>query len=270
MTLRRFTAVQFRRPMNRGLNRPFLVIGASEGDGARTPVVVKCRAGYGDRPEAMLRELFSLLLARELGLKAPEPVFVSPPDGFDWAVVDYAEHAELIRQSVGWNLGTIHLGDAWKPWVQGGAPRSLAATTLETAYAFDGMVQNSDRETENPNLLWRGEELALLDFDKAFAFLRKEEGEDRPWRNTLHRQNLSRHCLQTHLPSMEQGKIVGRELWDAFEEWWLRRPDGKIAEAIAEELADPDLDLPRMEEYLTKLAAETDDFFHFLTEASRR
>jgi hypothetical protein len=171
---------------------------------------------------------------------------------------------------MGWNLGTIHLGDAWKPWVQGGAPRSLAATTLETAYAFDAMVQNSDREPENPNLLWRGEELALLDFDKAFAFLRTEEGEDRPWRQTLNRQNLSHHCLHPHLPPIEKVKILGRDLWDVFEEWSLERPGGKIAATIAEELADPDLDLPRMEEYLTKLTAETDDFFHFLTEASRR
>jgi hypothetical protein len=35
-------------------------------------------------------------------------------------------------------------------------------------------------------------------------------------------------------------------------------------------LADPDLDLSRMEAYLMKLSAATDDFFRFLTDASRR
>ncbi len=73
MHLRRFTAVQFRRKMERGLNRPFLVMGAPLGGGERCPLVVKSRAGYADRPEAMLKELFALLLARELGLNAPEP-----------------------------------------------------------------------------------------------------------------------------------------------------------------------------------------------------
>ena len=217
----------------------------------------------------MLRELFSLLLAQELGLTAPEPVFVAIPKGFDWAAADYPEHARLIRQSVGWNIGTIHLGDAWKPWVQGGAPRSLTAATLETAYAFDAMVQNSDREPDNPNLLWRGDELALLDFDKAFAFLRSGEGEDRPWRKTLHRQNLSRHCLHAHLPALNQGETLGKELWEAFEEWGLEKPDGRIASTIAEKWADPDLDLPRIEDYLNKLSTTIDDFFHFLTETSR-
>lgn len=268
MELRHFTAVQFRRPMNRGLNRPFLAIGSCGGE--RLPIVVKGRAGYADRPEAMLRELFSLVLARELGLTAPEPVLVEIREGFDWAAAEYPDHAEIIRRSVGWNVGTIHLGEAWKPWIQGSAPRSLSAVTLESAYAYDAMVQNTDREPDNPNLLWRGEELALLDFDKAFGFLRLEEGEERPWRKTLMRQNLDRHCLHRHLPALGEGQIIGQDLWDAFEEWWMGRPAGRISAAIAEEMADPDLDLPRMEAYLTKLSAATDDFFQYLTEASRR
>lgn len=114
----------------------------------------------------------TLLLAREPGLTAPEPVLVELQDGFDWAAADHPDHAELIRQSIGWNVGTIHLGDAWKPWIQGSAPRSIPDVTLESAYAFDAMIQNSDREADNPNMLWRDKELALLDFDKAFALRR--------------------------------------------------------------------------------------------------
>jgi len=269
MTLRRFTAVQFRRPMNRGINRPFLAIGQPEDGGNRCSIVVKSRAGYADRPDAMLRELFGLLLARELGLTAPEPVLVEIQEGFDWAAADHPEHAELIRRSIGWNVGTVHLGDSWKPWIQGSPPRSLADETLETAYAFDAMVQNSDREADNPNMLWRGEELALLDFDKAFAFLRLEKHEDRPWRKTLIRQNLDRQSLYFHLPAIGDDKILGRNLWDSFEEWWLVNPSGCLSSEIASGLADPDLDLPRMEAYLMKLSAVTDDFFRFLTDASR-
>ena len=37
---------------------------------------------YADRPDSMLRELFALMLARELGLTAPEPVLVELQDGF--------------------------------------------------------------------------------------------------------------------------------------------------------------------------------------------
>lgn len=95
--LRRFTAVQFRRPMERGLNLPFLVIGQPAEGGERCPVVVKSRAGYADRPEAMLKELFALLLARELGLTAPEPVLVELLPGFDYGATDFPGYPERIR-----------------------------------------------------------------------------------------------------------------------------------------------------------------------------
>ncbi len=269
MHLRRFTAVQFRRKMERGLNRPFLVMGAAQDGGERCPLVVKSRAGYADRPDAMLKELFALLLARELGLNAPEPVMVEIPEGLDWAAADYPEHAELIRRSLGWNVGTVHLGDAWKPWNKGIAPRSIPVEALEIAYAFDAMVENSDREADNPNLLWRGDELAVLDFDKAFGFLRTGENEARPWRNALVRLNLERHCLHSYLPERKEGEILGVPLWDAFEAGCLGRPAAGISAAIVEEFPDPNLDLKRIEHYFTKLASDPEDFFRYLTDASR-
>ena len=269
MKLRRYTAAQFRTPMKRGLNRPFLVLGEAHDGSGRSPLVVKSRAGYADRPEAMLKELFALLLARELGLKAPEPVLVEIPVGFDWGLADHPDHASLIRQSVGWNVGTVHLGESWKPWMQGSPPRSIKAETLETAYAFDAMVENPDREADNPNMLWRGDELAVLDFDKAFCFLRGGNNESRPWQKALVRLNLERHCLFPHLPTVEDGKVLGAALWDAFEEWCLVAPVGEISAEIASGFVDPDLDLPQIEAYLKKLSAAAEDFFGYLTDASR-
>jgi len=254
--------------MKRGLNRPFLVIGQSGKE--RETLVVKSRAGYADRPEAMLKELFALLMARKLGLNAPEPVLVELLPGFDFGASDHDGYPELIQQSHGWNVGTVHLGEDWKPWIQGSKPRSITDAKLEDAYAFDGMIQNSDREPDNPNMLWKGSELAVLDFDKAFAFLRIEEAEDRPWRKTLVRQNLSRHCLHQHLPEPAEGEVIGAALWAEFEGWWLGNPSGRISAEIAAGMADPDLDLPRLEDYLRKLSSATEDFFQYLTDASRQ
>lgn len=270
MKLRRFTAVQFRSPMKRGVNLPFLVVGASQDDGKRCPLVVKSRAGYADKPEAMLRELFSLLLARELGLNAPEPVLVEIPEGLDRAAADHPEYAELIRQSIGWNVGTVHLGESWKPWSKGIAPRSIPLETLETAYAFDAMVENADREADNPNLLWRGSELAVLDFDKAFGYLHLEERESRPWRNVLGRLNLERHSLHSYLPDKKEDEILGFFLWGVFEDWCLGKSAPGLSAAIKEGFPDPNLDLKRIEAYLTKLSADPEDFFRYLTVASRQ
>ncbi len=114
-----------------------------------------------------------------------------------------------------------------------------------------------------------GERARRLDFDKAFAFLRLEEHEDRPWRKTLIHQNLNRHSLYPHLPALGDGKVLGQNLWDSFEEWWLGNPTGRLSSEIGSGMADPDLDLPRLEAYLKKFAVAADDFSPFLTDSSR-
>lgn len=83
MSLRHFTALQFRHPMARGLNLPFLVNAQEDGQSERETLVVKCHAGYGHHMELVVRELFSLLLARQLGLTAVEPVIVNLVPGLD-------------------------------------------------------------------------------------------------------------------------------------------------------------------------------------------
>ena len=190
--------------------------------------------------------------------------------GFDYTATDHDGYPELIKESPGWNVGTVHLGEDWKPWIQGSKPRSIPDEILEDAYTFDGMIQNSDREPENPNMLWRGDKLAVLDFDKAFAFLRTEEAEERPWRKTLVRQNLKRHCLHQHLTELADGEVVGAAIWAEFEGWWHGSPSGSISADIAAGMLDPDLDLPRLEDYLRKLSSATEDFFQYLTDASRK
>lgn len=149
------------------------------------------------------------------------------------------------------------------------ALRDFPSETLETAYVFDAMVENPDREAANPNLLWRGDELAVLDFDKAFGFPRMGEKDARPWRSVLLRLNLERHCLHSHLPERKDGEILGICLWNAFEEWCLGKPSAELSAAIAEGFPDPNLNLKRIEGYLTKLVSEPEDVFRYLTDASR-
>lgn len=72
------------------------------------------------------------------------------------------------------------------------------------------------------------------------------------------------------MPQYVDNQCVGANLWGNFEEWRLENQPGQISEQVREAFADPDLDLPRIESYLIKLASATEDFFSFLTEASRR
>jgi hypothetical protein len=271
MPIPRYIAMQFRRPMERGLNRPFLVLGSEEGnpDSAKAPLVVKSNSGFGHRSEIVIRELFALLLARKVGILVPEPVLVRFPDGFEYGAAEHPEFADLIRQSPGWNLATVHLGNSWKPWSNTTPPKSILREDLETAFCFDAMVQNTDRRAENPNLLWKGKQLALIDFDKAFGYIRTFEAEAQPWRKALIQQNLAGHCLHRHLVPLGDGELRGKSLWEAFVGWRVDTGADTISGEIGTGLADPGLDLPLFESYLIKLEAHTQDFFQYLTELSR-
>ena len=266
-----YLAMQFRSPMKRGLNRPFLVLGSAEGDpdGPRILLVVKSNAGFQNRMEIVLRELFALLLARKVGILVPDPVFVRFPDGFEYGAAEHPEFADLIRQSPGWNLATVHLGNSWKPWPNTTPPKSIVREDLETAFCFDAMVQNTDREPENPNLLWKGKQLALIDFDKAFGYIRTFEADAQPWRRALVQQNLTGHCLHRHLAALGDGELRGKSLWEAFVEWRVETGADAISREIGTDLADPGLDLPRFESYLMKLEAHAEDFFRYVTELTR-
>jgi len=268
IVIRKFEAVQFRGKLQRGLNRPFLVIGQPQNGGSRELLVAKSRAGYSDRPEAMLRELFCLMLARALGLRSPEPVLVHFQVGWEFSAADFPDIADLIKKSIGWNLATVHLGEGWKQWTSGEMPPSVPMSAVEGVYAFDAIVQNADREQENPNLLWRRQDLACFDFDRAFPFLRDYANDSHPWRKALRRQNLYRHCLHSTLHSRSGSGLIGETLWDTFNEWWLRYREKHLSGAVGDAFEDTALDLPLMEEYLEKFAVATEDFFQYLTAAT--
>ena len=118
-----YTATRFQQPMERGVNRPMLIQGESQEDGKRTDIVLKCKAGYADAPECLLREHVAYQLARRLGITTPEPVWVYVPEGLSWSAAEYETHRELLERSVGWNFGTIHLGNEWKPWISRNAEK---------------------------------------------------------------------------------------------------------------------------------------------------
>ncbi|GHC52951.1 HipA family kinase [Roseibacillus persicicus] len=269
MSLRHFTALQFRQPMARGLNLPFLVTAQEGGQSKRETLVVKCHAGYGHRMELVMRELFSLLLARQLGLTTVEPVVVNLVPGLEFGAMDYRNHngkdyVDLIERSHGPNFATVHLGSDWKQWLDTKPPQSIPKEEINAAYAFDAMVQNSDRRSDNPNLLWRGEELAMLDFDKAFSHITSLRDEDRPWRKALPMMQLSAHCLFPHL-RLDPDKGLANGLWDSFEEWNLQHGDSELHLMISGAFPSSSLDFSELSAYFERLSVGVDDFFGYLT-----
>jgi hypothetical protein len=117
---------------------------------------------------ALVAEVIVAELAESLGLRVPVRSLVRfaedlPSDD------ENDELADLLRASAGVNLGFQYLDGA-----DGFAPAADVARVSEDEAAkilwLDGLTTNPDRTARNPNLLWRGGELWLIDHGAALGF----------------------------------------------------------------------------------------------------
>jgi len=151
------TAARYLVPLREGGSLPAVV----EDDGGRL-WVAKFR-GAGQGPLALVAEIIAAALGRGLGLPVPETVVL----GLDAAIgrnEEDPEIRELLLASVGDNLGVAFLPEAlpFDPAAEP-PPAGLAARVV----AFDAFLQNVDRTARNPNLLWSGGTLWLIDHGAA-------------------------------------------------------------------------------------------------------
>jgi hypothetical protein len=123
--------------------------------------------GAAQAPASLVAEIVVGALADALGLSVPVRVLIDiPPD----VPVDdpHQELGDLIRRSVGRNLGFLYLSGArsFQPTDVPLVDRQLASKIVW----LDGLVQNPDRTVKNPNLLWSDGALLLIDHGASLGF----------------------------------------------------------------------------------------------------
>lgn len=127
--------------------------------------VIKFR-GAGQGKKALIAELIGGELARLIGLKMPELVFMNLDDSFSKTEPD-EEIQDLLRFSVGLNLGLHFLSGSitYDPLV------SVAdALTASKVVLLDSIITNVDRTHKNTNLLNWNKELWLIDHGASMYF----------------------------------------------------------------------------------------------------
>lgn len=257
--LRRVEATRYVVPLREGGSLP-AVVEADDGQA----YVVKFR-GAGQGPRALVAEVVAGELARTLGLAVPELVIV----GLDPAVgrnEGDPEIQSLLLASAGDNAGlkllpgAIGFDAAARP---ADAARRIDATTAARTVAFDAFVQNVDRTAKNPNLLWSGGALWLIDHGAALYW-------QHDWDGGLAGHDSKFPLSARHVLLPWAGSI-------AAEAAWLRAglTDGAIAAAVA---AVPDawwIDPPALTPaefragFVARLRARRDAMDGFIAEAER-
>ena len=127
--------------------------------------VLKFR-GAGQGPKALIAELIGGEIARILGFRIPELVFVNLDEAFGRTEPD-EEIQDLLKFSVGLNLALHYLSGAitFDPTV------TLVDAKLASQIVWlDALLTNVDRTVRNTNMLMWHKELWLIDHGAALYF----------------------------------------------------------------------------------------------------
>lgn len=160
LEIRTVNVVQYIKPLREGGSMPAIVKADDD-----FLYVLKFR-GAGQGKKALIAELLGGELARAIGLKMPELVFMHLEDTFSQTEPD-EEIQDLLKFSVGLNLGLHFLSSAitYDPLVS-----KINALTASKVVLLDSLISNIDRTAKNTNLLDWNNELWVIDNGASFYF----------------------------------------------------------------------------------------------------
>lgn len=186
--------------------------------------------GAAQGPGVLASEVICSSLARSLGLNVPNHVLLHLEN--DTPTQDKNDElADHIVRSVGCNLG-IEILDETADFTINDVERVPVADQSAVLW-LDGLVQNTDRSPQNPNMVWSKDKLWLIDFGAAlpFQYSAAPITEDMPYRAgsylTMHVfSNAAKHD-KWNVYDEQFASIVTREVLEGalagVPEQWLRR-----------------------------------------------
>ncbi len=138
--------------------------GLAEGDDGHK-YVIKFR-GAAQGPKVLMAELIGGEIARALGLKVPELVFVQFDEVFGRTESD-EELQNQFKASTGLNIGLAYLtsSNTFDPGIT-----KVNVYTASTIVWLDSLIMNVDRTVRNPNMLIWNKELWLIDHGACLYF----------------------------------------------------------------------------------------------------
>lgn len=226
IAIRTVEVVRYIQPLREGGSLPAIVQGD---DGFQ--YVLKFR-GAGQGKKALIAEFIGGELARAMGLKVPELVFMNLDDSFSKTEGD-EEIQDLLKFSVGLNLGLHFLSGAitYDPLVSVADSMSASKVVL-----LDSIITNIDRTARNTNLLNWNNELWLIDHGASLYFHHNWN----TWKSHLGRTfpNIKDHVLLNRANHLEDAAQEIRsvansekiqEIVNSIPDDWLEEPSTEMS-----------------------------------------
>lgn len=127
----------------------------------------KLSAGADRGIGALVAEAIAGMLAADLDLPVPEPFLVRLDPDFVSAISDPIVR-DLAGRSSPMAFGSRSLPPGYTTWPVGKQVPKDALMLAAEIFAFDALISNPDRRPENPNCLFVGTSIAILDHELAF------------------------------------------------------------------------------------------------------
>jgi hypothetical protein len=153
-----------------GRTKPCLFFCSNDPGDMDGEYVVKLKAGIDKKETGLAFELIASQLARFLNIKSPDPAIIRI-DAEIGRLIDNTELATKIMESVGLNFGSKFITGGFSTWPIGMEVPSTLMQSATEIFAFDALIQNPDRRVEKPNILWKGDELYIIDHEMSFSFV---------------------------------------------------------------------------------------------------
>ena len=224
--LRRQQLTRYIAPLREGGSLPAL---AEADDGFK--YVVKFR-GTGHGNKALVAEYIGGQIARALGLRIPELVFLDLDEDFGRTEGD-EEIQDLLKASRGLNLGLHYLSGAmtFDPVVNDVDPATASAIVWLDAY-----LTNIDRTVKNTNMLMWNRELWLIDHGSTLFFHHSWDGWEKAMLSPfayIKDHTLLRRASQLEEADREMKRRLTPEIIDSIvdsvPEEWLTEPESDIS-----------------------------------------
>jgi hypothetical protein len=160
------TALDFISRKKNGKTRPS-VVGCRRADGSFIEVILKLSKGCEREETDLAIEVVASILAGDLSLPIPTPYIVEFEDAFAQAIPDL-EIKNLALSSSKIAFGSKNLGSGYRSWTDGDQISNDNLQRAAGVFAFDAIIQNPDRKSDNPNCLTLGSEFRIFDHEVAF------------------------------------------------------------------------------------------------------
>jgi hypothetical protein len=162
--LKTLEASQYLETQITGLSQPAQLRCGKPGN--EIDLITKFKSSVRNREVSLGAEVICALMARDLGFTTPEIYLVEISRQFAETVPGFT--GDLMRRSAGLNFGSGFLRDHSVFDSSISLPEPLQCEAAEI-FAFDVILQNFDRQSTNPNLLYNRRNLVLIDHESAFS-----------------------------------------------------------------------------------------------------